>query len=225
MQDRPIMKTISAIVSFLVVAASVLSSQAAKTLIYKTKGQSALVDVFSCSSDCACSLLSIDAGESSTREGSTTFISNNINVFIATFNLCTGEEFFFGRGSTTFGGFPANWVKKGGSPVTLNLGAVNVCSFDNGGGPSECQSVSGSVTITPTSEYSFTENCRGKLSQNYPFFKRTVIYNYSNRDATATATLNVSINGVPTSFKDSEVDATIFDSKGHAVDKTFTWSF
>jgi hypothetical protein len=224
-QDRPIMKTISTIVSFLVVAASVLSAQADKTSIYKTKGQSAYVLAFSCST-CACTSLTIDASESSTREGSTTFTSNNINVYFATYDQC-GDGSSYGAGSTTFSGFPTNWVKKLGKPFTLNLGVVKVCSFDNGGVPAGCQSVSGSVTITPTSDYiaTSTTTCRSTSSNNNPYFQSTNVYNFSSRTASAKATLNVSINGAPISFKDFEVSARIDDSKQKDAVKTVTVPF
>jgi hypothetical protein len=223
MQDRPIMKTIPAVVSFLVVAASVLSSQAAKTLTSKSKGQSAYVRATSCSPNCGCSTLSIEASESSTRQKSTSFTSNNIDVYISTNDYCTGK-FFSGIGYTTFGGFPNNWVKKGGSPFTLKLGVLDVCSFDGGGSIVKCQSVSGSVTITPNSDYTFTSNCRSTDSYSSPFFKSTTVYN-SIRTATATATLNLSIDGVPTSFKDFDLDAGVKDSKTKEAVKSVTVPF
>jgi hypothetical protein len=216
------MKIISdIIVSLLVVAAAVTSTHAAKNSSFKTKGQSASVYATSCS-DCGCSSLSIDASESSSRQGSTTFTTNNVNVYISTYDFCT-EESSYGSGSTTFSGFPNNWVKKGGSAVTLNLGTLDVCSFDYYGGATvDCQSVSGSVTVTPTSDYTSTSTCRGTDSYNSPFFKGKTIYNSSGRTASAKATLNVSIDGVPTSFNDFEVSANVFDSKSKVIDKTVT---
>jgi hypothetical protein len=218
------MKTITAIVSFLVVAHSVLSSQAAKTSSSKTRGQSAQVYATFCTEGCGCSTLSIGASEKSTRQKSTSITSNNIDVYMSTNDYCT-NKFFSGSGYTTFGGFPNNWVKKGGSPFTLKLGVLDVCSFDGGGSVVKCQSVSGSVTITPTSDYTSTSNCRGMDSYNSPFLKSTTVYNSSYRRASATATLNLSIDGVPMSFKDFEVNASVTDSKTKVVDKTVTVPF
>lgn len=213
------MKFYSAIVSLLVVAAAISSTHAAKSSSSKTKGVSASVYANSCS-ECGCTTLNFDASESSTRQGSDTFTTNNVNVYASSYDYCTGVS-SYGYAFTTFGGFPDNWVKKNGPSFTLDLGVLDLCSFDYYGG-TDCLSLSGSVIITPTSDYTSTSTCRGTDTYNSPFLQGKTIYNNSSRSSAAKATINISIDGVPASFNDFDVSASINDSKSKTVDKTVT---
>lgn len=218
MQDRPIMKTIAAIVSFLVVAASVLSAQAAKTTIYTTKDQTAFVMAHSLPiSNCLSLAIYIDASESSTRNGGTTFTPNKIHFGISAYDSCTKEN-LIGSVYTTFGGFPSNWVKKLGKPLTLNLGTVNACNYQS----TRCLPASGSVTITPSSDYSEISTCRGTDTYNSPYLLGTIKNSATSRSATAKATINITFDGLPVSFNDFTVVANIQDSKSKIIDKSIT---
>jgi hypothetical protein len=218
MQDRPIMKTITAIVSFLVVAASVLSSQAVKTTVYTTKDQ--ITSVYATSlpvTNCLSLSLYLDATTSSTRNGGTTFTPNKVHSGVSAYDSCTKEN-LIGEGYTSFGGFPSNWVKKVGKPLTLNLGTINACNYQS----TRCLPLSGSLTITPTSDYSEISTCGGKDIYNLPHLLGTIKNSATTRGATAKATINVSFDGLPVSFNDFAVIATIQDSKSKIIDKSVT---
>jgi hypothetical protein len=187
------MKTISAIVSFLVIAASVLSAQAAKTTTSTSMGQWTSVSAASLPvTNCLSFTIYVDASESSTRDGGTTYYPNRVQTVISAYDSCTNEN-FSGIGYTTFEGFPSNWVKKFGKPLTLNLGTVNACHYPS----NRCLPLSGSVTITPTSDYSTISTCRGTETYNSPHLVGTIKTSDTIRFATAKATINVSSMDCP----------------------------